>query len=678
MLGHGSAPDSVPSNSALRAPLVAAASCAAALLALGLAVVAQVDLSQRVSALDGLILYAVAVFLFVKVLASVPMLRSVIARPLAPPLTFEWRLSGYVALALGALTFLTAGGNTVRPLTVVYWLGAIAATFHAAGVWPDLRSWWAAVKRWRSAPPAALSFRVPWLALVVLGIVLLAAFYRYYRLDVLPPEMTSDHAEKLYDVQDLVDGLRPWFFPRNTGREPMQFYLTLPVATLRGVDYLDLKLMTAFISTLGVLWCFLFARQFFGSAVALLAAFLMAVAQWDVEIARVGLRFPFGASFSALCLYLLFRVLRYGRRRDFLVLGLGLGIGLYGYTPFRTVVLFVALAFALTLILRWRDGLAARLDLIRNGALCYLMTAVVFLPLARYMVDVPSSFWERSASRLVTDSTPGSSPALVFLSNLKNAALMFNWQGDVVWVNHIPNAPFLDPLTGALFLLGVVYAVVRLVRDREWLYAYLLLALPVLTLSSTAAIAFPGENPSVVRAGPAIPVVFLLAALPLALTARYLRTRLPTPTGTILATGLVGVALGVAATVNYGNYFVTYAEQYPRAAINSSEMGQVVRGFATSTGDYSTAYHIAWPHWADTRTIGIAAGQPRWNNALLSPDAVQRAAAGPTPQLYLLHPDDQASLALLRTLRPEGHATVYQSHTPGKDFVVYLVPAPPG
>jgi hypothetical protein len=172
--------------------------------------------------------------------------------------------------------------------------------------------------------------------------------------------------------------------------------------------------------------------------------------------------------------------------------------------------------------------------------------------------------------------------------------------------------------------------------------------------------------------------VFLLAALPLALAARYLHARLPTPTGTILATGLVGVALGVAATVNYGNYFVTYAEQYPRAAMNSSEMGQVVRGFATSVGSYATAYHVAWPHWADTRTIGIAAGQPRWNNALLSPAAIESAAAGPTPQLYLLHPDDQTSLALLRTLRPEGHAAIYQSHTPGKNFVVYIVPAPPG
>jgi hypothetical protein len=52
--------------------------------------------------------------------------------------------------------------------------------------------------------------------------------------------------------------------------------------------------------------------------------------------------------------------------------------------------------------MRWRDGRAAQLDLLRNAALCYLMTAVVFLPLARYMVDVPSSFWERSASVEIT------------------------------------------------------------------------------------------------------------------------------------------------------------------------------------------------------------------------------------------------------------------------------------
>jgi len=650
------------------------------LLALALATLAQLYLTHRIALFDGLLFYALAVVLFLKVLASQPLLQAAIARPAAAPLRLSWPRAADLAAMLAAVTFLTAGENTVRPVTVVCWLGAIALTLYAASdPRPDLRRWGHAVVARVRQPPAALELRIPWLAVLVLGVVLVSAFYHFYQLDAIPADMTSDHAEKFLDIQDLLDGQRPWFFPRNTGREPMQFYLVFLVAAVRGVDHLSLKLVTASAGTLVTLFCFLFARQFFGNAVGLVAAFLAGVSLWEVATARVGLRFPFAPLFSAICLYLLFRALRSGQRRDYLLLGLALGAGLYGYTPFRIVVpLYIALALALTLVLRWRDGLLARLDLVRNGLLCYVVAAVVFLPLGRYMVDYPASFWGRALSRVATEGAVPGHPVLVFLGNVKNALLMFNWQGDVVWVNIVPNVPVLDPLTGALFLLGVVYAGVRLVRAREWIYAYLLLAIPVLTLSSTAAITFPNENPSVIRAGPLIPVVFVLAALPLVLAARQLRALLGRPAGVVLAAGLMVVSLGLVARWNYESYFITYNEQYRLTAHNSREMGQVVRGFAESVGSYEQAYHIPWPHWVDTRNIGTAAGRPRWNNALLTPEAIRAAAAGPTPQLYLLHPSDQASLELLRTLRPEGHAELHRSRTPGKDFVVYFVPAPPG
>jgi len=675
-----SVPSSVPAVLTARTRLLQALGI---LAALGLGLLAQTYLTNRVALVDGLLFYAVALFLFVKVLAPLPMLQAALARPLpaaSARATLAWPRSATVAAALAAVTFVTAGGNTVRPVTVVCWIGAVAATLYAAAdPRPDLRAWAKATLARLRRPPPELRLHVSWLAVLVIGIVLLGTFYRFYQLDNIPYEPTSDHAEKFQDIQDLVDGLRPWFFPRNTGREPLQFYLALPVALLRGVDHLTLKLVTAAAGTVTVLCAFFLGRQFFGNGVGLLVAFFMAVGKWEFAPARVGLRIPFAPLFSTLCLYLLFRVLRYGQRRDYLFLGLGLGAGLYGYTPFRLVVpLFVTLAFALMLVFRWRDGLQARLDLIRNAVLCYVVAGVVFLPLGRYMVDYPQSFWERTLTRVTDNGAPVASPLLVFLGNLKNAALMFNWQGDIVWVNSVPNDPVIDPLMGALFVLGLVYALVRLVRYREWLYAYLLLAIPVLTLTSTAAISFPQENPSVLRAGPAIPVVYLLAALPLALAVGRVRSLLGRPVGRIFAAALLFVALALIAHFNYDSYFITYAEQYRLSARNSREIGQVVRGFAESVGSYNQAYHVPYPHWLDTRNIGTAAGKVRWNNALLNPDAVRAAAAGPTPQLYILHPDDQTDLAILRGMRPEGHAELHRSATPGHDFMVFFVPAPPG
>src|SRR5262249_9028463 len=158
----------------------------------------------------------------------------------------------------------------------------------------------------------------------------------------------------------------------------------------------------------------LFARQFFGNAVGLVAAFFYAVGQWEVGISRFGLRYSLGSMCSTLALYLLFRALRTGTRRDYLLLGLGLGFGLYGYTPFRLVMpLFIALVLAIVLAVRWRDGWPARLDLIRNGAWAFVVAGVVFLPLARFMVDFPANFWERTISRASPSELTTSNPALV-------------------------------------------------------------------------------------------------------------------------------------------------------------------------------------------------------------------------------------------------------------------------
>ena len=72
----------------------------------------------------------------------------------------------------------------------------------------------------------------------------------------------------------LTDGAT---FDSSEGREPLQFYLALPVALLRGVDFLTLKLVTAAAGTVTVLCAFFLGRQFFGNAVGLLVAFCISL-----------------------------------------------------------------------------------------------------------------------------------------------------------------------------------------------------------------------------------------------------------------------------------------------------------------------------------------------------------------------------------------------------------------
>jgi len=137
-------------------------------------------------------------------------------------------------------------------------------------------------------------------------------------------------------------------------------------------------------------------------------------------------------------------------------------------------------------------------------------------------------------------------------------------------------------------------------------------------------------------------------------------------TALVLATSVV--------VVNRQRIFVDYYRQYIQFTINSTEIADTIRGFASRGGDLNNAYIKGWPYWVDTRGVGIELGQVGWNNAMLDIREADAHVDQPRPRFYVLHPHDVEGLAHLQNLFPGGWETVYQSRYPGKDFVIYYVP----
>ena len=69
---------------------------------------------------------------------------------------------------------------------------------------------------------------------IVLAILLIAAFFRFYRLNEIPPGFNNDEAFNTLDVLNLLKGRFSIFFPANTGREPLWFYLNVASVALFG------------------------------------------------------------------------------------------------------------------------------------------------------------------------------------------------------------------------------------------------------------------------------------------------------------------------------------------------------------------------------------------------------------------------------------------------------------
>ncbi|MBM3127262.1 MAG: hypothetical protein FJ009_01340 [Chloroflexi bacterium] len=585
------------------------------------------------------------------------------------------------AFALAALTFLFSSGNEFNADNVLAWGLSIVAFLYA--FWTPEKSW----DEWRARLAARVaSARGIWAngarvsphLLALIGVMGIGVLTYYRELDATPAEMTSDHAEKLLDVNDIVNGgLAPIFFERNTGREPLQFYLTAAFVhlTQHPIDHMALKLITALMGVLVIPFTFLLARELFDDDVALFAALLIALSKWPLTIARMGLRFPFTPVFIAPTMFFLFRALKYGRRNDFLMTGLFLGIGLLGYNAFRLAPILVV-AFVIVWWWTRRMSWQQTKTLIVNSALMFTLALFVVMPLARYMTEKPEMVWYRAATRLVGDGNaiPGN-PIEVFARNAVNAALMFNWTSDAAWPNALPNDPALDYVSGGLFVLGVAYALYRLARYRESAYAFVLLGIALMLLPSALSLAFPNENPSVVRAGGAIPFVFIVVALPLAWLMRSWRESLARfRWGRFAVVAVLIVLFALIARANYLRYFWEFDANYRRASWNSSEVAAVIRGFADSVGDVEHAWLLLYPHWIDTRNVGINLGQPGWENTLPDADAARAQINAPTNKLYILNPGDQTNLTRLREIFPNGQQRTFHARTPGHDFIVFFVP----
>ncbi|MCC7360197.1 MAG: glycosyltransferase family 39 protein [Anaerolineales bacterium] len=592
-------------------------------------------------------------------------------------LDFRWWLLG-AALVLGAYGFYAAGDNTYRWGGVIAWVLSLAA-------------WMAALWDWRT-PPAEMArrslarlgalaetkglaiplSRVALVFLIVLGI---GAYFRFAQLDAIPPEMTSDHVEKLFDVNDVLNGRHPVFFERNTGREPLQFYFAALLIELfhTGVTHLTLKLTGAIAGLVMLPFMFLIGKELEDTEFGLWAMLLAGMSFWAVAISRVGLRFPLTPLFVAPMLWFLLRALRRNSRNDFLLAGLTLGLGLYGYSTIRLVPLVIVLAVVIWLI--WSPPGRSRRQLIANTILLFATTFFTFLPLYRYAISPDNIFWYRSFSRLTGEEQAiNGSVIQIFLENNWNALRMFNYLGDQVWVNTLPGKPSLDYITGALFLFGVAFALGRVVFRRDRVALFLLLALPVLLLPSTLSVAFPNENPSVVRAGGAIPVVFTLTAYPLWLLWKRLRAVWPGLRGLWARRLIFGAMVTAVFVVNSDMYFRQYPRQYLGGAENASEIGAVVRDFAQSIGSYDRAWMCLHPYWADTRAVGIYAGQVGWEQ-VLPPDQLGQLAGDPRPLLIVMHPQGQDCIAAARQLFPTGTLTLrHSARDPNHDYLLFFVP----
>jgi len=570
---------------------------------------------------------------------------------------------------LSVLAFFFFTGNLFNLLNVGFWIAGLGLIWWSLWVPED---WLGKIKTtWQKI--ITNGFRVtPWMILVVI-VFLITVFYRFYLLNQVPPEMFSDHAEKLIDVTDVLRGNTFIFFPRNTGREAIQMYLTAAMAKIfgTGISFLSLKLGTCLAGLFSLPFIYLLGKEIKNKEVGLLAMFFAGIAYWPNVISRVALRFALYPAFIAPTIYFLVRGIKRKNWNDFLYAGLALGIGLHGYSPFR-IVPFAVILILLIYFLHTKSKDNRRLAVIAL-LLVGLISLIVFLPLGRYASTNYSSFSYRMLTRMsdVETALPGSI-LTIFFSNLWKALIMFQWDNGQTWVHSVPGRPALGVISAAMLSLGVILLVIRYIKKRHWIDLALLLMIPLLMLPSVFSLAFPDENPSLNRTGGAIIPVFIIIAIAIENLVINLRTNITGKARKWISTGMVLVLAGFSMQTNAKLVFVDYYQQFRSRAWNSSDIGAVIKQFSDTIGDEDHAWVVPYPHWVDTRLVGIHAIDQVRDFALWQTDILGTEMSS-APKLYIYKPDDEETYQILRDLYPDGIIERFESEVDGRDFMLYYV-----
>lgn len=485
-------------------------------------------------------------------------------------------------------------------------------------------------------------------SLLLLGITLLAAGLRLWRLDDVPPGLWWDEGHHDWAALNILEGgPRPIYFTEAFGFEPLHIYLTALWFRLFGVHYLATRWVSALAGALIVPALYWAAVEWLSDGVSklrtrvigLLAAATLAVLFSHLLISRIGFEVVLVPAGTVPTMAALGRGLRTRRAGWFVLAGLVLGLTLYTYPAARVTPLIIVVWTALLLILD-RPTLRAVWPYL---ALLMAVVIVTYAPLGLFFWQHPEWF----IGRMSYVSSGARSGLLPLLSGIWRTVLGLLFRGDTYPRHNLPGRPLLDPIQAALFLVGLGIVLWR-ARRRPLAKGMLFIALWLLIGLLPSALA--DGAPSFTRGLGATPPAAMLVAVGGEHLWQLGRRRW----GRLLPTALLTSAWLTSTTLTANHYFVRYParpEMFDTYQVGLWEALTEVR----EASQVGPAYLSPVPGNSFQPAVDFVlrtTPQIRYYDGRVCQVFPQQAEQDVTFSLLLL--DDQESLPRLQTIFPTG------------------------
>lgn len=415
--------------------------------------------------------------------------------------------------------------------------------------------------------PAAAPPWPRWETVAFIIILAIGLFARFYRYDYYPPEgvcAVEEPQSGQWTHTILANGARPWEFVGDR-------WLAVPFFHFFGESMLTLRLPYTIVSWLTLIPFYLLVRLLVGRGAALFATALFAMSSWHLFYARLAHAVFPTTLIEVMVLHLTVRAHRRQGLGVYPWIGFLCGYTLYTYAGYRGIpgfaVIFLGLSFCINL-LAWRraqpdEVVAAR----RNVGIQFigLLIALAFfigpiLPLqARLAGENQGHFFEaikrsmidnqqiaRDPNLSLSDKIYGSMPLLWGRAIM--TARLFNHLGDGSETFNLPGEPMLDPMTGTMFALGLIYCVLWWRHRWQGYFSFVFL-----TLLIGGAVLVGNFDPR--RLQGIIPLIYVLIAFAADRFVQVGWARLGRAAAVVLVT-IGGVLIGVTYYFNWDVFFV--------------------------------------------------------------------------------------------------------------------------
>jgi hypothetical protein len=218
--------------------------------------------------------------------------------------------------------------------------------------------------------------------------------------------------------------------------------------------------------------------------------------------------------------------------------------------------------------------------------------------------------------------------------------------------------------------IGLALAFRHVIQTWDLRLITVLVAIPILLLSSTLALAFPQEVPSAARSYLVSPLVFLLSASGL-MAVRHLVARAVCPA----ASAVVIAVLMLLVTAENNGLVQEYDLRYRATVPNSIEIAHTVQEAEQELGiTQDQVFLLGTSHWLDHRNVAFELGDIGWAETNHLTVLTPLPLLGPeSPSLFVFNLGDKARIAQLWQRWPDGTGAVALSSRPGKAFGLFFV-----